>query len=450
MTLYSQLFGDPAIAEHFSETATLQAMLDVEVALAEACGSAGLVPSRCLTAIKAAGNARDYDLAAIRRETAQAGNAAIPLVRALTEKVAARDAEASRYVHIGATSQDVIDTALVLALRNALPHIIAEITRAESAAARHASAHRDTPIAGRTWLQQATPTTFGVKAAGWLDALGRGRSPIEQRASEMFVLQFGGASGTLSSIGPAARAVSEDLGKRLGLAVPDIPWHAHRDRQARLACALAVLTGTLGKIATDLVLLGQTEVGEAVEQRSSGGGSSAMPHKHNPVSAAVALAAAVRVPGLVASLLGGMLNPHERGIGGWQAEWEVMPELVVLVAGAARSIADALDHLVVDPGRMAANLALTGGLTQSESVVAALTPHLGRPEAYRVVQAACDRAIAERRPLGQILENDPVVSRALSKDAIARCLTPAENVGDAGGMVDRVLATWRRRGSDHA
>jgi 3-carboxy-cis,cis-muconate cycloisomerase len=449
MTLYSQLFGDLAVVEHFSETAILQAMLDVEVALAEACATAGLVPSRCLPAIKAAADARDYDLAAIRSETAQAGNAAIPLVRALTAKVAARDADAPRYVHIGATSQDVIDTALVLALRAALPHILAEITHAESAAARHAGAHRDTPIAGRTWLQHATPTTFGVKAAGWLDALGRGRSSIEQRASEMFVLQFGGASGTLSTLGPAARAISEDLGNRLGLTVPDVPWHAHRDRQARLACALAVLTGTLGKIATDLVLLGQTEVGEAVEPRASGG-SSAMPHKHNPVSAAVALAAAIRVPGLVASLLGGMLNPHERGIGGWQAEWEVMPELVVLTAGAARSIAAALDHLVVDSARMAANLALTGGLSQSESVVAALTPHLGRPEAYRVVQAACDRAIAERRPLGQVLENDPVVSRALSRDAIARCLTPGENLGDAGGMVDRALATWRRRGTDHA
>jgi 3-carboxy-cis,cis-muconate cycloisomerase len=449
MTLYSQLFGDDEVAAHFSETAILQTMLDVEVALAEACASVGLVPSRCLAAIKAAANASDYAVAAIRKETARAGNAAIPLVRALTEKVAALDAEASHYVHLGATSQDVIDTAQVLALRAALPHIVAEIARAESAAARLARAHRDTPIAGRTWLQQATPTTFGVKAAGWLDALGRGRSSIEQRASEMFVLQFGGASGTLSALGPAARAVSEDLGRRLNLIVPDIPWHAHRDRQARLACALAVLTGTLGKIATDLALLGQTEVGEAVEKHGTGG-SSAMPHKHNPVSAAVALAAATRVPGLLASLLAGMLNAHERGLGGWQAEWDVMPELVVLVAGAARSIAGALDHLVVDPGRMAANLALTGGLSQSESVVAALTPHLGRPEAYRVVQAACDRAIADRRPLGEVLESDPTVSRVLSSDAIARCLMPGENLGDAGGMVDRVLATWRRHGADHA
>jgi 3-carboxy-cis,cis-muconate cycloisomerase len=175
-----------------------------------------------------------------------------------------------------------------------------------------------------------------------------------------------------------------------------------------------------------------------------------MPHKHNPVSAAVALAAAIRVPGLIASLLTGMPNPHERGLGGWQAEWEVMPELVVLVAGATRSIADALDHLAIDPGRMAANLALTGGLSQSESVVAALTPHVGRPEAYRIVQAACDRAIAGRQPLSQILETDPAVSRVLSKDAIVRCLTPADNLGDAGGMVDRVLARWKRHGGDGA
>jgi len=290
-----------------------------------------------------------------------------------------------------------------------------------------------------------------LKAAGWLEALERGRTSIEQRASEAFVLQLGGASGTLAAFGPSARQVSIALGERLGLAVPDVSWHAHRDRIARLACALAVLTGTLGKMATDLALLAQTEVAEAFERPAAGkGGSSSMPHKRNPVGASVALAASVRVPGLVASVLSGMPQQHERGLGGWQAEWEVVPELVILAAGAARSIGDALDNLVVDARRMAANLDLTGGVSQSESIVAALAPHLGRPEAFRLVEAACVRALDERIPLAQALSTDPSVSRVLTRDAIEQRLSPQSNLGDAESMVDRVVAGWKQRGGGHA
>jgi 3-carboxy-cis,cis-muconate cycloisomerase len=451
LTLYSSLFGDPDVAAHFSDRALLQAMLDVETALAEAEASVGVVPARSVDPIRTAARVERYDPDAIARDSAGAGNAVIPLVRELTRQVAAIDEEASRFVHLGATSQDIIDTALVLQLRGAVPLLVAHIRRAERAAARHARSHRSTPIAGRTWMQQATPTTFGLKAAGWLEALERGRASIDQRASEAFVLQFGGASGTLAALGPAARRVATALGDRLSLVVPDLPWHAHRDRIVRLACALGVLIGTLGKIATDLGLLAQTEVAEAFERSADGkGGSSSMPHKRNPVSAAVALAASVRAPGLVASLLGGMPQQHERGLGGWQAEWEVVPELVILAAGAARSMADALDHLVVDVERMARNLELTGGVTQSESVVSALAPHLGRPAAYKLVEAACVRALAEGVPLATVLTEDPSVPRVLSRDAIEKCLAPRLNFGDAEAMVDRVLAGWERRGGGHA
>jgi 3-carboxy-cis,cis-muconate cycloisomerase len=224
-----------------------------------------------------------------------------------------------------------------------------------------------------------------------------------------------------------------------------LPWHAHRDRLAQLGCALGVLTGTCGKVAKDLALLAQTEVGEAFEPHAAGrGGSSSMPHKRNPVAAAVALAAAVRVPGLVASMLAAMPQEHERGLGGWQAEWEVVPEIVHLAAGAVRSVADALDGLEVDSGRMAANLEMTGGLILAEAAAAALAPHLGRPGAHALVEAACRRAARERRPLVDVLAEDPDATRLLTRDELAEALRPDAYLGQASSFVERVLARWGR------
>ena len=292
MTLYSSLFGDPDVSAHFSDEARVRAMLDVEVALAEAEARAGLVPAASLGPIREAAALAGLDLAGLAREAALAGNLAIPLVQQLRTRVAAVDARAAGHVHVGATSQDIIDTALVLQLRAALPALIARVRQASAAAARHAQRHRQTPMVGRTWLQQATPITFGLKAAGWLEALERGRVAIHERARGAFVLQFGGASGTLAALGTAGPLVARTLGERLDLHVPDLPWHSHRDRLIRFACELAVLAGTIGKIARDLALLSQTEVAEAFEAPAPGRGeSSSMPHKHNPVSVAVALAA---------------------------------------------------------------------------------------------------------------------------------------------------------------
>ena len=300
-------------------------------------------------------------------------------------------------------------------------------------------------MAGRTWLQQATPITFGLKAAGWLEALERGRAAIHERGRSAFVLQFGGASGTLAALGASAPAVSKALGEELGLPVPDLPWHGHRDRLMRFACELAVLAGTIGKIARDLALLSQTEVAEAFEAPAPGRGeSSSMPHKRNPVSAAVALAAALRAPGLIASLLAGMPQEHERGLGGWQAEWDVVPQLMNVTAGAARAIADALDHLVVDEGRMARNLDVTDGLILAEAIVVRLAPRLGHSEARALVDAACTLAIADKRPLVAVLSEDPRVTKVLPPDAIRQCLSPDGYLGQAEAFVDRVLAEWDR------
>ena len=441
--LYGHLFGEREVADRLSDRARVQAMLDVEAALAEALARVGVVPASSVEPIRQVARAELYDLAALATEAARAGNAVIPLVADLTRRVAAVDAEAARYVHWGATSQDIIDTALVLQMRAASAPLLRQLDRAARAAAAHAHRHRNTPMPGRTWLQHATPTTFGLKAAGWLDGLERVRRAVSSAFSSSFVLQFGGASGTLASLGPAAIEVASALAERLDLELPPAPWHGHRDRLAQLACALGVATGTLGKIARDLALLAQTEVAEA-RPGETAGGSSTMPHKRNPVSCAVALAAAVRVPGLVATMLAGMPQEHERGLGGWHAEWDVLPEIVLLTAGAARSVADALDDLVIDAARMRRNLEMTRGLAQAEAVAMTLGRDLGKHEAHALVEAASRRAAAEERPLAEVLAEDASVTRVMTPTAIEHCLSPEAYLGVADAFIDRILATWKR------
>ena len=436
--LYAPLFGDADVASCLSDAARLQAMLDVEAALAEAEAELGLVPRDCVAAIRTAARASLYDHASLAVAAAHAGNLAIPLVRELTRHVAAADPRAARYVHWGATSQDIIDTALVLQLRAAVPVLLKRMDSAAAHGARLARAHAATPMPGRTWLQQATPTTFGLKAAGWVDALDRQRAAIAGVLDEASVLQFGGASGTLAALGDRGPAVGERLAAALGLASPAIPWHAYRDRLARLGCALGIACGVMGKIARDIALLAQTEVGEAIDP--GGGGSSTMPHKQNPVGASVALAAALRAPGLVATLLAAMPQEHERGLGGWQAEWTALPELVLVTAGAARAIDGTLAVLQIDEGRMRENLARTRGLALAEAMSMALAPRLGRADAHARVEEASRRAVRERTSLAEALAADPDVTRHMARDEIERALTPDEYLGAARTFIERVLA----------
>ena len=439
--VHGLLFGDARVAEAFGDHATLQRMLDVEAALAEAEASAGVIPHACVAPIQAAAKAELYDHAAIAAAAARAGNIAIPLVQQLTERVASIDPAAASYVHWGATSQDILDTGLVLQLRAAVPVVLEYLERAARSGADQARRYADVPMSGRTWLQQATPITFGLKAAGWVDALDRTRARLGVALDAALVLQFGGASGTLAALGSHGLTVTGALAARLRLRAPDLPWHAHRDRLADLACALGVAAGTAGKIARDLSLLAQTEIGEAVEAPHDGsGGSSTMPHKRNPVSTSVALAAAARAPGLVATMLAAMNQEHERGLGGWQAEWVTLPELVLAAAGGARALADALDGLVVDAPRMRANLDATGGVALAEAIVMVLAAPLGRREAHARVEAAARRATAERRPLADVLGEDPVVTRHLDREEIERRLMPEQYLGVAHAFVDRVLS----------
>ena len=435
--LLGAVFGDPEVNPHFSDRARLQAMLDVEVALAEVEADLDVIPRQAVAAIRTAAQADRYDFGAIAADAANDGNLAIPLVRRLTQTVEALDRDAARYVHWGATSQDIIDTGLVLQLQRAVPPILRNLDSAAAAAAAHARRYIDTVMAGRTWLRQSTPVTFGVKAAGWVDALTRQRKALERALDDARVLQFGGASGTLAALGDQGAVVADRLASRLGLQAPDIPWHTHRDRLVRFACALGVACGTLGKIGRDLSLLGQTEVGEVIEGRT--GGSSAMPHKQNPVDASVALAAAVRAPGLVATMLAAMPQEHERGLGGWQAEWVTLPDLVLVTAGAARAVATAVEGLRVDEARMRKNLDLTGGLIASEAVAMALAVHVGRSEAHRIVEEAANRARAAGNTLADALRADPAVTRYLTRADIERELSPERYVAAARALVERVV-----------
>jgi len=416
----------------------LQAMLDVEAALAEVEAELGIIPREAARPIRSAARAERYDFETIATEAEADGVLTIPLVRHLTKQVEAIDRDAARYVHWGATSQDILDTAHVLLLQRTSPGILADLDRAAAAAAGHARRHMNTPMAGRTWLQQSTPITFGVKAAGWLDAVARQRAALAAALDDVRVLQFGGASGTLASLGERGLEVSERLASRLGLTSPAIPWHAHRDRFARCACALGVTCGTLGKIARDVSLLAQTEVGEAAERK--GGHSSAMPHKQNPVHASVVLAAAVRAPGLVATMLAAMPQEHERGLGGWQAEWPTLPELVSLTAGAARAAAAMLEGLVVNEARMRENLQATHGLIASEAIAMALAAHVGRSEAHRMVEEAARRVRVNGGTLADALAADPAVTRYLSRADIDRYLEPEGYLGAARALVERVLS----------
>jgi 3-carboxy-cis,cis-muconate cycloisomerase len=375
-----------------------------------------------------------------------AGNIAIPMVKQLTAAVAAMDADAARYVHWGATSQDVIDTGRVLQLREAINVITHELSTLVDALAGMAQCYRDTPMIGRTWLQHALPITFGMKLAGWLDALLRHQQRLAVCREQVCVLQFGGASGTLASLGEHASSVAHAMARELDLATPHLPWHAHRDRFVGCATTLGMLTGTLGKIARDISLMSQTEVAELSEPGGPGrGGSSSMPHKRNPVGSAAVLSAATRVPSLVATLLAAMPNEHERALGGWQSEWETLPEIVSFSAASLAHLRSVIDGLQVDTARMRSNIDASRGMVMAESVALALATSLGRAQAHQIVEAACHKAYAENRDLLTVLQTEPEVVGVLSEQRLAQLFDPLSYVGEAGNFVDRVLEAYQQR-----
>jgi len=444
--LTSAISSTEAMQKIFSARSTLQSMLDVEAALARALAAKGVIPVAAVDPWVRCCQADQIDLPSLVIAAQDAGNIAIPMVKQLTAAVAAVDADAARYVHWGVTSQDVIDTGRVLQLREAINVITHELAALVDALAGMAQCYRDTPMIGRTWLQHALPITFGMKLAGWLDALMRHQQRLAACREQVCVLQFGGASGTLASLGEHASSVAQAMAQELDLATPHLSWHAHRDRFVECATTLGMLTGTLGKIARDISLMSQTEVAELSEAGAPGrGGSSSMPHKRNPVGSAAVLSAATRVPSMVATLLSAMPNEHERALGGWQSEWETLPEIVSLSAAALAHLRSVIDGLKVDTERMRRNIDASRGMVMAESVTLALATSLGRAQVHQIVEAACHKAYAENKDLLTVLQTEPKVVGVLSEQRLAQLFDPLSYVGEAGNFVDRVLEAYQQR-----
>jgi 3-carboxy-cis,cis-muconate cycloisomerase len=423
------------LADVFSDESLLQGMLDFEAALARAEAREGIVPAKAAEAIGAAAKAGNFDVPALVRETQRAGTPGIPLAKALTARVRSANAEAARFVHWGATSQDVADTGLILLLKRAQPILAADLSRLEKDLAALSEKHRDTVMLGRTLLQAAPPVTFGLKVAEWLGAIRRSRARVDGAFGEALVLQFGLAA--LDGKGIAVgRAIAEDL----GLGFPEAPWHAQRDRLGALVTACGVLTGSLGKMARDISLLMQGDVAEASEPGGDGrGGSSTMPQKRNPIASSLALAAANRVPGLVAAFLAGMVQEHERGVGGWQAEWPTVAEVIQSTGAAAASMAEAAEGLEVYPARMRENIEATHGAVFAERAMILLGASLGRDAAHKLVGEAAQKSAAEERRLTEVLSEMPEVVRALDRKTLEELERPEDYLGVAEALRKRLL-----------
>ncbi|WP_460154288.1 3-carboxy-cis,cis-muconate cycloisomerase [Pseudomonas sp. S3_G06] len=439
--LFDAYFTARDMREVFCDQGRMQAMLDFEAALARAEARVGLIPSSAVAPIAAACDASLYDFAALGEAIATAGNSAIPLVKALGKQIASSDAEAERYVHLGATSQDVMDSGLVLQLRQALVLIEDQLAQLADSLAAQAQRFATTPLAGRTWLQHATPVTLGMKIAGWLGAVTRSRQRLQELKPRLLVLQFGGASGTLAALGAQALPIAEALAEELQLTLPEQPWHTQRDRIVEFGAVLGLIAGSLGKFGRDISLLMQTEAAEVFEPAAPGkGGSSTMPHKRNPVGAAVLIGAATRVPGLVSTLFSAMPQEHERSLGLWHAEWETLPEICCLVSGALQQARLLADGLEVDAARMARNLELTQGLVLAEAVSIVLAQRVGRDTAHHLLEQCCKRAVAEQRHLRAVLADEPQVTAELSGDELDDLLNPAHYLGQAQVWVERAVA----------
>ena len=431
--LFGGTFARGGAAAAVSDEAWFRALLEVEAGLARAAAGLGLVPTTAADAVTAAcAEPGRLDLATVVARAADAGNPVPPLVRVLQDAVGERDAVA---VHVGATSQDILDTAMLLLARNAVSAIDADLTAAAAAAATLAERHRDDVVMGRTLMQQAMPTTFGLKAAAWLSGLDGARLRLAEVLASLPV-QYGGAVGTLAGGGGSGLDLRAALAGELGLTSTPAPWHTVRLPIADLAGALATAAGVVATVAVDVVLMAQTEVAEVAEVSASRGGSSAMPHKNNPVAAISARACARRAPGLVATLFAAMEQEHERAAGAWHSEWPTLTDLLVTVGSAASWLAESLASLHVDSARMAGTVAGAREGALAGALAAALEPTLGRGAAHDAAADAVQQARETGRPLAEVLAGRPELDLS--------ALPTAPDVGEAAAQVDAVLADHRR------
>ena len=420
----------------FSDDALLQTVLRVEGALASVEGRLGVIPARAAAVISSATSAaKPMDPAAIAREAQASGTPILAIVRVLADRVRALDASAASYVHWGVTSQDIADTTMTLQLIRAQAAVAADHARVERALVALSDRHATTVMLGRTLLQPAPPITFGLKAAGWYAAVRRGWQRFTAACDDGLVLQFGGASGTLAALGDRGGKVAMALAAELGLRNPGAPWHAHRDNVAAIVASCGIYTGSLGKIARDITLLMQAEVGEAAEP---GGPSSSMPHKRNPAGCTRVAAAATRMPGLVAAFLNGMAQEHERAAGGWQAEWPTVSAVLQTTGAAAAALAQVLEGLTVDPGRMRANLE-SNSVVFAERAVTLLARAVPRDRAETLVAAAADHCRRTGQSLSASLGAMPEIAPLLSADELASLMRPETYLGEAEVLRRRLL-----------
>ena len=436
------------LAHLFSDHSILQAMLKFEVALAAVEAQHKIIPQSAAKAIAAAANPDDFDVAAIVEETRLSATPGVPLVKALTDRVRDKDPHAAGFVHWGATSQDVCDTALVLLLQQSQTILESDLLRLKKALRHLAQQHARTVMLGRTLLQAAGPITFGLKAAGWLAAVHRGHKRLTTSLQESLLLQFGGATGTLAALGNKGIAVGKDLARELGLGYPEAPWHAHRDRLAALLCSCGVLAGSLGKMARDLSLLMQTEVGEATEPTGKGrGGSSSMPHKTNPVDCAQTLAAVNGVSALVSAFLSAMVQEQERGIGGWQSEWPMVAGVIQRTGLAISAMAEAAEGLTIDAARMRANLDATRGAIFAERATILLAEKIGRDAARKLVEKAVHQSAERKQRLAEVLAKMPEAKKHLDAAALRDLESPEQYLGAADEFTKRLLDSTKDESS---
>ena len=440
--LLAPMLSNAAMRAVCDDAAYVRHMLAFEGALARAEAALGVIPSPAAVTISKNSQTAQLDLAGLADAAIKAGNIAIPFVKMLTAHVAKIDADAARYVHWGATSQDVIDTATVLQLRDGIDALLGDLARAITGFAKQARQHRQTATVARTWLQHALPMPFGLKLAEYAAALNRSRTRFKRLRTEALVLQFGGAAGTLAALGDKGLIVAEQLAKELLLPLPEAPWHTHRDRIAEIAAAFAILAGTCGKIARDVSLLMQTDVAEAFEPAGEGrGGSSTLPHKRNPVAAATALAAATMAPNLAATIFAAQVQDHERSAGPWHAEWPTLPMLMLVTSGSLSAIAELAEGLEVDTARMRANLDSTLGLVMAEAVSMALAEKIGKSEAHHIIEAASRKAIETQQHFRDVLVHDARVTAHLDTDRLQALFEPMSYQGASQILIDRLLAS---------
>jgi 3-carboxy-cis,cis-muconate cycloisomerase len=439
--IFRDAFGSEAMRAIFSDEATVSRYVEVEVALAKVQATLGLIPEDAALSIAKAADPKSIDLNKLKQETDLVG---YPIV-GVVHQMAKQAGEAGRYLHWGATTQDIMDTAVVLQLRSAFDIIESDLSDISLALANLSKKYRDTVMAGRTHLQHALPVTFGYKCAVWLSMIERHRCRLVELRPRVLVGQFGGAAGTLASLGENGLRVHDALMTELGLGANDIPWHGARDGVTEAVSFLALVTGSLGKIALDVALLMQTEIGEVFEPFVKGrGSSSTMPQKRNPISSELIIASAKSVRQDVGLMLDSLAGAdHERATGPWHLEWLAVPRAFITTAGALHQAKFLTNGLIVDGDRMRRNLDMTGGLIVAEAVMMGLAKPLGRNAAHDLVYAACRSALDKDTTLIDQLRLLPEVTRVLDPQALEALVNPANYLGCSGEMIDRVLTSRR-------